>query len=71
MTLNWLDLDALVLVENIRLFEMTNDPNRKDGFEGIQRLAQCLKSKLRISWNVMELKLRSTPCRTTGLNLRL
>ena len=40
MILNWQDSDALVRVENKRLCEMTKGPNRKDGFEGIQRLAQ-------------------------------
>ena len=40
MTLNWQDLDVLVHVENTRLFQMIKDPNRKDGFEGIQKLAQ-------------------------------
>ena len=46
----------LVHVDNIRRLEVTEDSSRKDGFEGIQKLAQCWKSKLRITWNGMELK---------------
>ena len=44
MSLNWQTSDALVHVENIRLFEMIKDASRKDGFERLQILAQYWKS---------------------------
>ena len=61
MTYSVQDLAALAHVENFRLLGMIKDPNQKSVFEGTQRLAQCWKSKLRITCNVMELKVTSTP----------
>ena len=49
MTFGWQDLDVLVHVERTRHFKTRKGPSRKDGFEGIQKLAQCWKSKLRIT----------------------
>ena len=49
MTFGWQDLDVLVHVEKTRHFKTRKGPSRKDGFEGIQKLAQCWKSKLRIT----------------------
>ena len=53
-TVSWQDMDALVLVENIRLVEMIKDPNRRIDSKKIQKLVQCWKSRLRITWNVMD-----------------
>ena len=58
----------LVHVEIMRHLEMMKDASRKDGFEGIHNLAQCGKSRLRITWNDTELKSRLIPCRTMDLN---
>ena len=58
MTFGWQDLDVLVHVDNIRHFKTRKGPSRKDGFEGIQKLAQCWKSKLHITCTI-EVKIDS------------
>ena len=55
MSLDGQDLDTVVHVENICLLEMKNGPRRKDGFEGIHKIAHHWKSRLQITWSVMEL----------------
>ena len=71
MTFSWQNSAAQAHVENIGLLEMMEDLNRKDLFEATQDLAQYWKSRLRITWNFMELRLRSILCRKTDLNLGL
>ena len=45
-TFSWQDLDALVHVENMRLFRNDKNPNRKECSEEMQTLAQCWKSRV-------------------------
>ena len=69
MTLNGQDSNALVHVKNIRLLEMKNDPNRKDGFEGNTKIGPALEVKvtnyLERCW--IEVKIDSDPERWNSI----
>ena len=54
MTLSWQDS-----VENVRHLEMMKDSSLKDGIEGIQKMAQHWKSKLRITCITVEMPLQN------------
>ena len=62
------DIAIQAHVEKKSFDEMIKDPNRKDFFEATPKLVQSWKSRLRITWNAMDLKLRSLVFRKTGLN---